>query len=280
MKILVTGVSSGIGHALTQYLIERGHEVYGSVRSDADAERLGKAMGPGYVPLRFDVTSPDQIATEAGRLEELLNGTPLDALVNNAGIVVPGPLLHLDLEKWRRQLDVNVTGVLATTQTFVRLLRRAPDGRPGRVINISAVSGRVVYPFLGAYAASKHALEALSDALRRELSLYGIPVAVIQPGTVRTPIWEKGREVDLSEFAGSDYAPMLEAVKASMMEKAEGGMPVERVCDAIHHALTAARPRTRYALPSRRLTGWILPRFIPDRWFDRIIQKRLGIPPS
>ena len=279
MRILITGVSSGIGHALAEDFVARGYEVYGSVRNDSDARRLEQDLGPGYTALRFDVTKADELAAGAKHLESLLNGEPLDALINNAGIVVGGPLIHLDLDDFRRQLEVNVTGVLATTQTFFRFLRRQSSTKEsnGRVINMSAVSGRLVYPFLGPYAASKHALEALSDALRRELAFFGIPVCVIQPGTVTTPIWEKGEEVDLAPFEQTEYAPVLKVVKAKFMEKSRGGMPVSIVCQTVHRALTDRRPRTRYALPSRRWTGWILPRIMPDRWFDRIIQKRLGI---
>ncbi len=164
--VVITGVSSGIGFDGARYLVERGWHVFGSVRRTADGERVRAELGEGFTPLFFDVTDEGAIKTAAGQVSERIGETGLWGLVNNAGIAVPGPLMHLPLEEFRQQLEINVTGQLAVTQAFLPLLgvRKNASHPPGRIVNISSVSGRIAYPFLGPFAASKHALEALSDA--------------------------------------------------------------------------------------------------------------------
>jgi NAD(P)-dependent dehydrogenase (short-subunit alcohol dehydrogenase family) len=170
-QVLITGVSSGIGYATAEDLLAAGYGVFGSVRSGEDAARVQEALGERFSPLRFDVTDTEMVQRAVEEVEEALEGQNLAALVNNAGISTAGPLLHMPLAIFRQTLEVNVTGLLNVTQRFAPLLgaRRGAPQPPGRVVNIGSVSGRVAYPFMGAYAASKHALEALSDALRREL---------------------------------------------------------------------------------------------------------------
>src|SRR5690606_7879549 len=187
--ILITGISSGIGYAAARDLISHGYHVFGSVRREEDAQRLRDELGPGVTPLLFDVTDHSAIESAVAQMTEALNGQNLTALVNNAGITTPGPLLHMSLHEFRQQFEVNLFGLLDVTQQVAPLLGARPDAPqlPGRIINIGSVSGKVAYPCMGAYAASKHALEALSDALRRELMLYGVDVILIEPGTVNTP---------------------------------------------------------------------------------------------
>jgi NAD(P)-dependent dehydrogenase (short-subunit alcohol dehydrogenase family) len=272
-------VSTGIGRAAAEDLLANGYHVFGSVRKEADATALTTALGEGFTPLLFDVTDEAAIGAAATQVEQQLNGQGLWGLVNNAGVAVPGPLMHLPLEDFRRQLEINVTGALAVTQAFLPLLgaRKNAPQPPGRIVNISSMSGKIVYPFLAPYAISKHALEAMSDGLRRELLIYGIEVIVIEPGSVQTPIWEKAAELDTSPFADTDYAEILKGMQETFVNQGRRGLPVAVVTKAIREALEAERPKTRYALPRKWFSGWLVPRLLPDRWLDRIVAGRLGI---
>ena len=176
--VVVTGTSTGIGHASAAELIAHGYHVFGSVRNEADGERLQAELGPAFAPLVFDVTDSDAVYSAAEAVEDVLGDDNLVGLVNNAGIAVAGPLMDIEMDKVRHQFEVNVLGVLTVTQAFLPLLGACEDASepPGRIVNISSVSGHTAYPFLGPYCASKHALEAFSDSLRRELLLYGVDV--------------------------------------------------------------------------------------------------------
>ncbi len=275
-NVLITGVSTGIGYATAVDLLQVGYRVFGSVRKTSDAERLQAELGEKFTPLLFDVTDEAGVKTAVSQLTTLLQNQPLTALINNAGISVSGPLMHLPIEELRWQLEVNVVGLLNITQQCLPLLGAGNDLSKGRIINISSVSGRISYPFMGAYAASKHALEAMSDSLRRELLLYGIDVILIQPGTVKTPIIGKFSE-QANKFAGTDYAGVLQKIEATLEGRERSAMPVERVTAVIRTALESPNPKTRYPVPRRWLTGWLLPRWLPDRWFDKLVARQLGL---
>ncbi|MGB8983521.1 MAG: SDR family NAD(P)-dependent oxidoreductase, partial [Anaerolineales bacterium] len=175
-SIIVTGVSTGIGWAITKILIERGFRVFGSVRKTQDAERLAKEFGTNFIPLLFDVTDEPAVQAAAAQVRAQLGGETLLGLVNNAGIAIPAPLMHQPTDDFRHQLEVNLVSVLIVTKAFLPLLGadRSLRGRPGRIVNISSTSGKFGFPFVGAYVASKHGLEGFSESLRRELMLYGI----------------------------------------------------------------------------------------------------------
>lgn len=271
--VLITGTSTGIGLATAMRLAAAGFHVFAGVRTGADGERVRAAGGRNLTPLILDVTDPEAIAAAAERVAAEVGDAGLAGLVNNAGIAVSGPLAHLPLDDFRRQLEVNLTGVLAVTQAFLPLLgARADHGAPpGRIVNISSVSGRIAAPFVGAYAASKHGVEALSDSLRRELSVYGIKVVVIQPGRIRTPIWEKVGET--ARYEGTVYGPVLERLARRNRERLTRGLPPEVVARAVHRALVAKKPKIRQALPDERWLGWVLPRLLPDSWLDRAIER-------
>lgn len=276
--ILITGISSGIGYAAARDLSSRGYHVFGSVRRQEDAQRLGDEMGPGVTPLLFDVTDHGAIESAIIQMAQGLDGQNLTALVNNAGITTPGPLLHMSLHEFRQQFEVNLFGLLDVTQQVAPLLGARPDApQPaGRIINIGSVSGKVAYPFMGAYAASKHALEALSDALRRELMLYGVDVVLIEPGTVNTPIVGKFAE-QVQRYMDTGYAPILRKVARAAEGRETSALPVTAVTRVIRLAIESPRPRTRYPIPRKWLTGWLLPRWLPDRWFDYLIARQLGL---
>lgn len=274
--IVITGVSTGIGYATAVSLTQAGYHVLGSVRKEADAERLQAELGANFTPLLFDVVDGEGVKTAVFQTRAIVGQHGVAALINNAGISVAGPLSHMPLADFRQQFEVNLFGLLDVTQAFLPLLgtdRRFP---PGRIINISSVSGQIAYPFMGAYAASKHALEALSDALRRELLLYGIEVVVIEPGTVQTPIVGKFAE-QIGRYLATDYGPVLEKIAEEAAGREQSAMPVAKVVQIIVQALEAKRPRTRYPIPRRRLTGWLLPRWLPDRWFDYLVGRQLGL---
>jgi NAD(P)-dependent dehydrogenase (short-subunit alcohol dehydrogenase family) len=205
-SVVATGVSTGIGWGIMKALLQYGVRVFGSVRRAQDAERLSKAFGERFIPLFFDVTEEATVQA-AKQVRQQLNGETLFGPVNNAGIATPGPLIHLPTDDFRHQLEVNLVSVLIVTKAFVPLLGsdRSLHRKPGRITNMSSVSGRIRYPFVGAYAASKHGLEGFSETLRRELMLYEIDVIVTGPGSVATPTWDKAEQADLSTYADTEY---------------------------------------------------------------------------
>ena len=278
-SIVVTGVSTGIGWGCVKVLTARGFHVFGSVRKAADADRLASEFGSSFTPLTFDVTDEQAVAAAARQVREKLGGATLFGLVNNAGIANPGPLLHIDIASFRQQLEVNVTGQLIVTQAFAPLLGAAPDTRtktPGRIVMMSSVGGRVATPFVGPYNASKFALEAVSESLRRELMIYGVDVIVIAPGAIATPIWDKADAIDVSRYANTPYAKSLDRVKAYMLAMGKNGLPPEKIGEAVATALTAAKPKTRYTVTPQPFTDW-MSRNMPKRVIDGVIAKQLGL---
>lgn len=281
-SVVITGVSTGIGCATARVLAGKGFQVFGSVRKAADAEKLKAELGDAFVPLVFDVT--DETAVEAGAqtVRAALHGQRLAGLVNNAGIAVGGPLTDVPIAEFRKQLEVNVTGPMIVTQAFLPLLGtdKALSGTPGRIVNISSVGGKMGAPFLGPYVASKHALEGLSESLRRELMFYGVDVIMIAPGHVATPIWDKAEEVDPTPYRHLDIFPAMEKFLEFFVAEGKKGFPPERVADVVHEALTAARPKARYPVVPGHVQNWTIPRLLPVRAVDRIIAARLGLTPD
>jgi NAD(P)-dependent dehydrogenase (short-subunit alcohol dehydrogenase family) len=278
-SVVVTGASTGIGWGCVKVLTAAGFHVFGSVRKPADAERLAKEFGANVTPLLFDVTDQAAIATAARTVDQALKGETLAGLVNNAGIAVAGPLIYLRVEDFERQMAVNVTGPLVVTQDFAPLLGadRGRRGAPGRIVMISSVGGRNALPFAGPYAASKFAVEGLSEALRRELMLFGIDVVIVAPGAVVTPIWDK-TEVSIEPFANTPYAAALEKMKTFMLGSASKGLPAEKIGAAVLTALTTAKPRTRYTVAPNPFQQF-LTTMLPKRMVDRMIAGRIGLTP-
>jgi NAD(P)-dependent dehydrogenase (short-subunit alcohol dehydrogenase family) len=277
---LVTGVSTGIGAAIAADLAKRGWRVFGTVRRMDDAERLSNELGDTFTPLIADVTDVDSLSRAAATVAGALDGAGLDGLVCNAGISVPGPILHQPLEELDRQWKVNVLGQVATVQAFGSLLgaREGFAGKPGRIVMMSSVSGRLSWPVVGGYAASKHALEAISHSLRRELMPFGVDVIIVGPGPIATPIWEKSAAgVDRSLYQATIYGPLIERFEKEVLARAKDALPPQAVADVVHTALTAGKPKARYAITPAPLMNWILPLMLPARWLDRIAAKRLGL---
>lgn len=279
-SVVVTGASTGIGHACVKVLTQNGFHVFTAVRKQADADRLTTEFGTTITPLLFDVTDQRAVAAAARQVELALRGETLAGLVNNAGMAVAGPLLHLRIEDFERQFDINVTGQLVVTQAFAPLLGADRDrtGSPGRIVMISSIGGKNALPFAGPYAASKFAIEGLSEALRRELMLFGIDVVIVAPGAVVTPIWDKTEE-SIAPFANTPYAPVLEKMKTIMLDTAAKGLPAERIGQAVHTALTVAKPKARYTVTPNPVQTF-LTRYLPRRLVDRMIAGRIGLTPS
>ena len=257
----------------------RGWRVFAGVRSDEAAQRLRQQASDRLAPVTIDVTDPGGLADAARTVEAAVGSAGLSGLVNNAGIVVPGPLELVPLEQFRRQLEVNVIGQVAATQAFLPLLRA---GR-GRIVNMGSISGRLAVPYLGPYAASKFALEALSDVLRLELRRWGISVSIVEPTSIKTPIWEKAeKEADqLSQQVRTEldelYRDDIAAFRSQIRHEAQYGLPVATVVRAVVHALTARRPKTRYPVGSRTRWAIFAKRFVPDRTLDWIVRKATGL---
>ncbi len=278
-SVVVTGASTGIGWGCVKVLTGKSFHVFGSVRKQADAERLQKEFGASFTPLIFDVTDEAAVAAGAKVVAAKLNGASLFGLVNNAGIANPGPLLHLDIAAFRQQMEVNVTGQLIVTQAFAPLLGATPDAKSkerGRICMMSSVGGKVASPFLGPYSASKFALEGLSESLRRELLIYGVDVIIIAPGAIATPIWDKADALDVSRYANTPYKTSLDLVKKYMVGLGQKGLPPERIGETVHTALTTPNPKTRYIVTPEPLTNW-LGNNLPKRMLDNTIAKRLGL---
>src|SRR5829696_3989975 len=270
--VLVTGASTGIGEATVLHLSTLGFDAVGAVRKDEDAERL---EARGVRTVRIDVTDADQIAAA----RDSLGDTPLAGLVNNAGIAVAAPLEFLPIDRLRQQLEINLIGQAAVTQAFLPALRRAR----GRIVMVSSIGGRVALPLVGAYNASKFGLEGLSDSLRRELRQHGVDVILIEPGGVKTPIWNKAEKLadDMLEDVPPDaerlYGKMIAAVRAGTKQIAtDSGSEPGEVAEAIAEALTASRPRTRYLVGSDAKMRARMARVLPDRVMDRLIGRALG----
>jgi NAD(P)-dependent dehydrogenase (short-subunit alcohol dehydrogenase family) len=277
---VITGASSGIGRACALGLARPGFHVFAGVRRAIDGEPLRQEGAGRITPLILDVTDTATIAAAAEVVAGAVGAAGLAGLVNNAGIAVAGPLELIPVDKLRQQFEVNVIGQIAVTQALLPLLRR---GR-GRVVNMGSIAGRMSTPFLGPYAASKFALEALTDALRVELQPWGIHVAIIEPGAIATPIWEKSLDAtmtmlkDLPPQTDELYGSAIAAVEAEARAMAHSGSAPALVVRAVRHALTSPRPRTRYLVGRDARIRAAVVRIIPDRFRDRLITRVMGLP--
>jgi NAD(P)-dependent dehydrogenase (short-subunit alcohol dehydrogenase family) len=275
--VLVTGASTGIGRATALRLDADGWRVFAGTRDPADGESLGQAASDRLVSITLDVTIPEQIAA-AAELIEREAGSGLDGLVNNAGVAIPGPLETIPLEDFRRQIEVNLTAYVAVAQAMLPSIRK----REGRLVFLSSIGGRVAFPFGGPYHASKFATEAIGDVFRQELRPWGIKVAIIEPGSIDTPIWGRGqRKAEEIEAKAPRtnllYGAAIEKFRKVMEDTAERGIPPEKVADAIAHALESNRPKSRYLVGLDAKVQARLKPLIPTGLFDRIVAHQLNL---
>lgn len=274
--VLITGVSTGLGYHAAGYLLENGFSVIGSVRSAEDASRARADLGERFFPVIFDVTEEDAIKGAVSEVSRIVGQDGLFALVNNAGIAISGPIKHVPWERWDLQFKVNVMGLVSVTRYFLPLLggEKGSPFPPGRIVNISSISGLIANPFMGPYCASKFAVEAINDVMRREFSIYGIKVICIEPGVVRSEIWDKARK-EPRDYGKTDYDHLL-AKQDEIIDglKARAIEPIH-VSRAIHKALVKKRPRLRYLVARKSLTLNIIAYLIPGRIMDRLFLRNM-----
>jgi NAD(P)-dependent dehydrogenase (short-subunit alcohol dehydrogenase family) len=271
--IVVTGASSGIGKACALRLAQLGFQVFAGIRQEADRATLQREASTRLTPIFLDVTDAASITSAADTVATAVGGTGLAGIVNNAGIAVAGPLEFLPVSEIRKQLEVSVIGQIAVTQAFLPLLRQGQ----GRIVNIGSLGGRIAMPFVGPYSAAKFAMEALTDSLRIELRPWHIPVSIVEPGFIATPIWEKSQEVadatfkNLPRQADELYGRVIPAVRETYSHLGKTGTPVEEVAKIIVQALTAARPKTRYMVGRGSTLGIPVLERLPDKLRDFLI---------
>lgn len=275
MDILISGASTGIGKASAIQLARKGHTVWAGVRSQKSFDDLVKANVQGLQPVFLDVCDEKSIVNCVSTIKK--QSGILHALVNNAGIAVGGPIEGVSLDDWRLQFETNVFGQIRLIQECLPLLRESK----GRIVNVSSIAGKISSPFMGPYSASKFALEAVSDSLRRELYTQGVKVSVVEPGPISTPIWEKSKTIGLEKIEA--YGPALKKVYGPAMEKfkrqidlaVKNASPVAVVVKAVEHALTARSPKTRYLVGRGTKTTAVLFGNLPDSWLDRLMNMKV-----
>lgn len=273
MEILISGASTGIGRASAIHMARLGHSVWAGVRSEKAFQDVIKMNVQGLKPVYLDVTDEDSIEKCVSRIKK--EAGLIHALVNNAGIVIAGPAEAVSMEDWRRQFDVNLFGTIALCKATLPLLRECK----GRIVNISSIAGRVSAPLMSPYSASKFALEAFSDGLRREVAEHGVKVAIVEPGPIDTPIWDKSLEANLisaddyPEDLKELYRPMINRFHKRVKEAPERSSPVSVVVEAIAHALTSSRPRIRYPVGRGvQMMMWAA-KAVPDGLLDRVVSR-------
>lgn len=277
--VVITGASTGIGRSAAEHLAKQGWRVFAGVRKAEDGKTLEGSDGL-IIPIIIDVTKPDQLATAVEIVAQALDGQTLHGLVNNAGIANMGPLALQPLDQFKAHFDVNVFGLLAVSQAFLPLLGtdEARTGNPGRIVNITSVGGKLASPFLGAYTATKHAVESITDSLRRELVLFGIDAIAVGPGAVKTPIWDKAETLNSDNpYGKSPWAKSIDKFSKRMLQGGRTGLEPIVVAKAIESALDDAKPKARYAPVPDKLTNFTLPMLLPKRMVDKFFWKAFGL---
>ena len=275
INVLVTGSSSGIGLATCRKLVQDGHRVFGSVRKKEIGEAMEKEFGKKFSYLIFDVTSMDEMLGAREKLAKYLNGQQLDVLVNNAAIVIAGPIELLSTEKLRHQFEVNVIGVIHCIKVFLPFLELPVQTR-GRIINISSRGGRHAVPFFSPYHMSKFSIEALSDCARRELLLKNIDVVVVAPGETPTKMWEKELKTGFAEYQGTIYERSLSKITSYLHQFSKEGIPVDTVAKMICDVATTRNPNARYIIDKKRWKYWLYG-LLPTTFIDLAYKKNLGL---
>ena len=276
--VVITGASSGIGRACVSRMIQSGWQVFATVRKMKDGDSLRSDFGANLTPVIVDVTDRATVIVAAEQVSSQLQ--QLDGLVNVAGVGMVRPVEYVSPGELREIFDINVFGQLAVTQAFLPLLRQAR----GRIVNISSVGAHIAIPFGSLINATKSAFGMFSDTLRLELHPFGIRVSVVEPGAIKTPAVGKtlgnveAVVNNLPAAAAAQYGPMLKNFAGRAYAREMKGSPPQVVAQAVHHALTARRPRTRYRVGKHaRLLG-ALPQIFPDRFLDALLLRIAGVP--
>ncbi len=273
-NVFITGTSSGIGRDAAIRLDRLGHRVFAGVRRQADGDELAASASERLTPVICDVSDPASVEDAARRIDEAVGAEGLQGLVNNAGVARAGPLEHLPIDEWRSQFEVNVIGQVAVTKAMLATIRRGH----GRICFVGSVSGRLGSPLMGPYAGSKFAIEGIAQSLREELRPWRIPVSVVEPGPIKTPIWEKGRaystemEDRLGPEAMAQYREQIDAAVKSLDTNERIGAPTSKTSDAIEHALFADRPKHRYLVGAPAKAAGPLTRLLPDKALGMVMR--------
>ncbi len=265
--IVITGVSTGIGQGLAHHFLSKGYKVIGTIRKEGDATDLNPI--PGFIPILYDVNDKPGIETFVQKVKQALGSTPLFALINNAGIAIAGPMELLPDEEFERLIDTNVLAIRRITNALLPLMSEG-----SRILNLSSVSGLFSSPFTGAYCISKHALESMTDVYRRELASFGIKVMAIEPGPIKTPIWNKSKGT-LDRFLDSRYGVMLKNADKIIENAESSGLPVSEVCWAAEHALENKSPKTRYLIHRKKFLFRLVSGWLPDTWADALVARTM-----
>ena len=277
--VVITGASTGIGRSSAEYLAAKGWQVFAGVRKAKDGAALTEADAR-IKPILLDVTNPDQVDAAVEIVRAALDGQKLAGLINNAGIANMGPLAVQPLDQFKAHFDVNVFGLLRASQAVAPVLGMDESlaGKPGRIVNITSVGGCLASPFLGAYTATKHAGERMTDSLRRELVIFGIDAIAVGPGAVKTPIWDKAEDANSSNpYSNSPWAKPIDKFSETMLDGGRTGLDPEVIAKTIEEALTARKPKARYAPVPDKLTNFTLPMLLPKRVVDGFFWKRFGM---
>ena len=278
--VVVTGASSGIGHSCVVRMIAVGWRVFATVRKSEDGARLKSELGPDLTPVVVDITDRATVTAAAEQVSSQLDGQGLDGLVNVAGIGMVRPVEYASPRDLQEIFDINVFGQISVTQAFLPLLRPAR----GRIVNISSVGAHIAIPFGSPINASKSAFGTFNDTLRLELHPFGMHVCVVEPGAIRTPAVEKTLgDVDaviakLPPRGAAQYGKMLKGFVPRAYAREMNGSSPDVVAKAVHHALTARRPRLRYQVGKHAKFLTILPRILPDWLLDAVVLRITGLP--
>tara|TARA_B110000438_G_scaffold7985_1_gene7803 strand:+ start:25 stop:885 length:861 start_codon:yes stop_codon:yes gene_type:complete len=279
--VLITGVSSGIGESIADELLSADEFiVIGSVRNIDDAKIL-KDKYKNFYEVIFDVTNKDAILKGKIEVERILkeNNSYLSCLINNAGIAIGGPVRYLDVDFFRHQFEVNFFGLIEVTKIFLDLLIDSNKYKmKNKIINIGSISGKRSYPFVAPYTSSKHALEGFSDSLRRELMIHELDVILLEPGPIKTPIWDKVPDIEKNPFLNTEYGESLRKFNKGYLKTVEAdGFPPKIIGEKVLNIMQTNRPKTRYVITPKIIKNYFIPGFFPDRWVDRMIGKMLGL---
>lgn len=274
--VLITGASTGIGYDTSRYLIERGFHILGSVRKQSDADRITKELGGQFHPLIFDVTDGERIRSSAEEARHIVGAGSLVGIVNNAGIVVNGPLLHIPIEEVQQQLNVNVLGQLRVIQAFFPLLNESNDkDRIRRIVNVGSISGLFASPFLGPYCMSKYALEALNDSLRRECLIFpNIDVVMLEPGAIITPIWDKAINEE-PKYLDTPYGPFMSMKTRMIKSSQKQAISTDAVAKTIHRMLTRKKYPVRKIIMKQKWLFNVFRYLVPARMVDANLKKSM-----
>jgi len=278
-SIVITGTSTGIGYATSKLCIENGYHVFGSVRNENDAEKVSSELGKNFTPLIFDVTNETAVKESVKIVEKQIGNQKISGLINNAGVPVVGAVQNLSAEEFKYQFDVNLLGVFHCCQAYLDLLGadKNREGTSGKIINISSISGENGMPFMSAYNMSKYGLEGFSEALRRELLIFGIDVVIIAPGPVKTPIWEKTDQNDiLNRYDNSVYKESVSRIMHMSKKMEQAGVEASVIAKRALSIIENKKSKTRYRIDSTRMQN-ILLQLLPKRIADRMIAKRMGL---